>query len=527
MTKRRKSKQEECEDQLLRVGLAGAQAEIVQRYGSAAKEHIVAYTGKDNETGQELAKGLKDITKSKLNPNDRERNIKQQAGFAAEVKTVAREKAEKIIQGDRDRTSKVTRTDDMIKQPDGRGHTIGGSNEQLYDIAEVSPDGSYIEGTGRQLKYVGKDPESCYSKLMGEKFDKYRNADISIEIPSDFYDGVQQKLKVRKQDLKKQITDAKRKGDLPRIQKHQEQLERVEKTETLLRKGKLTNAEAVEARVHALKSTAKDIVNVSHRAGIESAKYGILIGGGFSIVRNCVAYASGDKELEDAILDVAKDTATSGAISYGTSFVGSSLKSLMENSPSEVVRSLSKTNLPGVVVTVAVNAATTLKRYYDGEINGVQCFEELGEQGVGMISSAVFATIGQAVIPIPVIGGMIGGMFGYAIASASYGTLLNALKEANLAAQERAYIEQACEEQIQLIQEYRREMEKLIAEYLTTNMEVFHDAFSGIKSALEIGDVDGIITSSNQITEALGKKPLFNNMDELELLMAGNTPIKI
>ena len=118
-------------------------------------------------------------------------------------------------------------------------------------------------------------------------------------------------------------------------------------------------------------------------------------------------------------------------------------------------------------------------------------------------------------------------MFGYALASASYGTLLSALKEADLAAQKREYIEKVCEEQIQLIREYRCEVEELITKYLTTNMDIFYDAFSGIKSALEIGDVDGVITSSNQITEALGKKSLFNNMDELEFLMASNATIKI
>lgn len=525
MAKRCKNKKEEYEDQLLKAGLAGAQAETIQKYGSAVKEHVVAYAGKDNEIGQKLAKGLKDIAKSKLNPNDRERNIKQQAGFAAEVKTTARENAEKIIRGDR--TSKVIRTDDMAKQPDGRGHVIGGKNEQLYDVAEVWTDGSYITETGRQLKYVGGDPESCYNKLIGKKFNKYRDADIQIEIPSDFYDDVQQKLKARKKDLEKQIDDARRKGDSLRIQNHQEQLERVEKTEKLLRKGKLTNAEAIEARVHPLGSTAKDIVNVSHRAGMESAKYGVFIGGSVSIVRNVVAVASGDKKFEDAVLDVAKDTATSGVISYGTSFVGATLKGTMKNAPSSTIQTLANTNLPSVVVTVAMSAATTLKRYYDGEIDGVQCFVALGEQGSGMISSAFFAAVGQVAIPIPVIGGMIGGMFGYAIASASYGTLLSALKEADLAAQKREYIEKVCEEQIQLIREYRCEVEELITKYLTTNMDIFYDAFSGIKSALEIGDVDGVITSSNQITEALGKKSLFNNMDELEFLMASNATIKI
>lgn len=40
------------------IGVAGAQAEIVQRYGSAVKEQFVAYTGTDRETGQVLKKGL-------------------------------------------------------------------------------------------------------------------------------------------------------------------------------------------------------------------------------------------------------------------------------------------------------------------------------------------------------------------------------------------------------------------------------------------------------------------------------------
>ena len=35
------------------VGIAGANTEVVQRYGSAVKEHFVAYSGVDNETGQQ------------------------------------------------------------------------------------------------------------------------------------------------------------------------------------------------------------------------------------------------------------------------------------------------------------------------------------------------------------------------------------------------------------------------------------------------------------------------------------------
>lgn len=135
--------------------------------------------------------------------------------------------------------------------------------------------------------------------------------------------------------------------------------------------------------------------------------------------------------------NIVKDTAGAAATGYCTGFLGAGVKSLMQNASSEVVRTLSRTNLAGTMVTVAVSAAGTMSRYFSGEITGLECLENLGEQGVGMVSSALFADVGQIVIPVPVLGGMIGGMVGYAIASASYGVLLQSLKDEKIAAEER------------------------------------------------------------------------------------------
>lgn len=210
-------KKREKEKSLENAGLAGAQAETVQRYGSAVKEHFVSYSGMDNEAQAKLTKGLKQISESKVDPNNPEISIKQQAGFSAEVKTQARESAEKIIAGEKKR---VTRTDDMTKQSDGRGHTIGGKNEQLYDIAEVDANGIYVEGTGRQLKFVGGNAKECCQKLLDKKFDKYRDAGVPIEIPSDFYDEVSADLSQRIDQLNKQIQNAEAKGNLALAEKH-------------------------------------------------------------------------------------------------------------------------------------------------------------------------------------------------------------------------------------------------------------------------------------------------------------------
>lgn len=516
-------KKEEKEKSIIHAGIAGAGTETVQRYGSAVKEHVVAYTGADHEIGKELSKSLSKISESRINKKYAEQNIAQQAGFAAEVKTVARENAEKIIKGQAPRT---TRTDDMQKQSDGKGRTVGGKNEQLYDIAEVNRDGTYIVESGRQLKYVGENAKACYKSLLGKKFDKYREADATIEIPSDFYDGVKKELNEKIQSLEKQIRNAEAKGNSALATKHREQLRRVEKTRDNLRKGKLTKSEAREARLNPVISTAKDMAKISHRAGMESAKYGTAIGGGISIVQNLVAVVKEEKEPNEAILDVAKETGASTAIAYGTGFTGAVVKGFMQNAESQSVRILSKTNLPGIIVTATVNATRTMKKYYGGEISGVECFEELGEQGTGMISSAMFAAVGQAAIPIPVVGGVIGGMVGYAMASASYSTLLDALKEEKWSHEERIRIEQESEQQIQLIRAYRKELERTIEEYFSTNMTIFHDSFAGIKNALCVGDIDGFITSANSMTQALGKDVLFHNVGELDALMDADTIIK-
>ena len=133
------------------VALTGAAYENVQRHGSAVKEHAVAYSGVDNETGKQLTKSLKGISGYKVNPKDHDRNIKQQAGFTAEVKEVARENAERIIKGDKTRAS---RTDDIERRQDPRYGEIGGTNEGLYDIAVIDEHGNIIDAS--QMKFVGK-----------------------------------------------------------------------------------------------------------------------------------------------------------------------------------------------------------------------------------------------------------------------------------------------------------------------------------------------------------------------------------
>lgn len=520
------------------VGVAGANTEVVQRYGSAVKEHFVAYSGVDNETGQQLVKGLKSISEHKVNPDYYDSNIKQQAGFSAEVKTAARDSAEKIINGDA--KSKVTRTDDMVKQSDGRGRTIGGKNEQLYDIAEVDANGIYIEGSGRQLKYVGGTAEECTQKLLGKNFDKYRDADVPIEIPADFYDEVNAQLTEKCQKIQEQIARAEQDGKIELAEKHRQRLQKVEKTQNNLRKGKLTNDEAIEARLHPKLSTAKDIAKVAHRSGVEGALIGAAVGGGISFIQNTVEVIKGDKAPKDAILDVAGSTGKAGVMGYTTAFVGSAIKGAMQNASSTYLRALSKSNLPTTIVISVCEVSKTLYRYGTGNIDGTQCLAELGEKGTGMLGgsfggssgAAIGAVVGSVIpgvgtIAGSVVGGLVGSMAGYALTTAYYNSLQELLKDAKLAHEERLIIEAECKASIQAMREYRLQIDLAVNNYLREHITAFRTAFSEMEIAYQTGDVDGFIGGTNKITRQLGGKPLFESKAEVDTLMKSTSIIEI
>lgn len=522
MAKKEDDKGKQRSENLLNAGIAGASAEVIQRYGSAAKEHFVAYSGKDNEAQKVLTKGLEKIYKSKVNPDYKYQNIHQQAGFAAEVKEVANVNAEKIISGSKERK---VRTDD-----------IGRVNDQIYDHVELDVNGNIIEGSGAQMKFIGASiddpsgagaPKRALEKLQSKKFEKYLDKDTKIEVPSDYYEKMMQEADVKIKDLHQQLEGAARNGNSEAAEKIRKQIDKVEKIKKNLRKSTVSSKEAVFARNHPKLSTAKSVAKISHRAGVETAKSAAAISGSVALVRGIVSVAKGEADPEDAIAEAAKETTTSAVVGYGTGFAGSAIKGAMQNSGATGVRVLSQTNLPGVIVSVGVAATKTMKRYFKGDIDGVECLEELGEQGTGMLSAGLFGAIGQAAIPIPVVGAMIGSMMGYAVSSVSYKILMDSLEEERMAHEQRLEIERACEEHIKMIRTYRAEIEHTIREYFETNFQIFDNAFSALKNSLGIGDIDGFVSAANAITEALGKEASFSNFDQFDDLMKSSIAIKI
>lgn len=494
--------------------ISGASSEVVSRYGSAVKEDLVAYGGVDNEHGVTLTKGLKSISKSKINPNYKNQNTKQQAGFSAEVVSVSRTNKKNTIEG---RSVRKIRTDD-----------IGSVNDPLKDHVTLDKSGNVIAGSGTQMKFVGKNGSEWLDYAMSDECKKYRDNDVPLECPSDYYDEAQKKASEQIEKLQKEVGTLKGKADKASVlAKKEAEIEKLQKIKKNLRKSKVSSKEAIDTRLYPEKSTVEDVAKLGGRAALQGLAMGAAISGGFSIVQNAIALAKGEKDLGEATIDTIVTTGK-GAIAGGASAgAGALIKGVMQNSGKAFARTLSKTALPAYIVSATVETTKTLCRYFNGDIDDKECLIELGEKGTGMISSAVysavFASVGQLMIPIPAlgafIGGLVGGFVGSALNSAFYKALTDSFKEADLAHKRRLEVERYCKEAIERANEFRAQVERVTNKYIGTNIKVFNDAFSLMDEAIRADNIDDFIAANCSIQKQLGYKSQFSNFSEFNTLM--------
>jgi hypothetical protein len=557
---------EEKTKTLENAGITGASSEVVQRYGSANQAFLGTYDGINYENGTVLFKSLKEesaryYSEVKANPSRQYATLKTHAGNAAEASEVAIENSKRII--NKDPARRIT-TDDL--DPAKGGHR----NHPLYDHVDVDKNGNPIAGTESQMKIKGDTAPEAHDKLMEKgkllkdgtyKNEKYLDNDVKLKVQKGFAEDIKKTAQENIKSLEKQEKALIGKpGKEEELRKVQRQIFKEKQIAKNVEDSNVSNQESKDSVLKPKTTTAKHTLETSHEAGFEAAKTGAAIAGSMSFIRNIVSVVKGEKEPGEAALAVIKDTGTGTVVSYTTAFAGSQLQAFMVKASTKKIatqvgkkvvekivtntalKSLAESNLPAQVVTATLEVGKTMKKYFTGEIDGVECLTELGEKGTGIVGSAMGTTlgaasavaifgksavIGQLVIPIPVVGGLIGGMVGYALTTSFYNEIMATLKDAKLAREERIRIEAECAEAIRMIREYRAEMEKLVSAYMIDHIMVFHEAFDSIKDALQIGDVDGFISGANMITRKLGKTPQFETFDEFDDMMHRASSFKI
>lgn len=558
-------KGEEADAQSERTALGFAShstLETVERFGRANGEYVKAYTGVDQQTGRAFAKGLKKISTHGVDADNPMQSIKQQAGFSAEVMITADENVEAIINRSNVRGLRMDDVEiDGVKQV----------NHKVIDRVKVDAEGNIIHGSDRQTKFV-----SDRGKLLGDvtnpEHAKHRYHATTIELPSEQFHGdpelAQRYLNEAKElkrraegigtkeakilerearKLEKQAAEVGPAKDFCRYKAkelrdsaaHAEANDRPEAAEKMRERADIfeaqaekivdagiTRDEAIEARLNPKWVTAKRLHAASHRAGFEAARLGAIIGGSTALLLNLKQYVEGDKDLTAVAVDTLTITAKSACVGYATGYIGAFGQGLMQQSERELLRNLAKANPIPAAINLAVQCSGSVRRLVAGEIDEAQFFEEIGQVGSNAIMSSMMAAAGQIAIPIPVVGGLIGGFVGATLSGLFYQHALAAAQGKKLALERLAYVRKLAAQAEVEVARQRYQLQQFM-EVVFAPIKQEGEALLAMMSSTNQVPVDVFAASVNQYAERFGKRLQFFCQEEFDGFMQEDAPLRL
>lgn len=275
------------------------------------------------------------------------------------------------------------------------------------------------------------------------------------------------------------------------------------------------NAEATVSK-KAKVTTVENIVETGHNAGKVGAMNAGATTATMSGIMNIVSVIKGEKSVEDALADTAVDTGKAVATGY---VMGGGLTTVchtLSASTSSFLKALSDANVPGKIITAVVLTGNTFKQYIEGEISTQECLIKIGEKGLNTAMTGYSMVVGQALIPIPVVGAAVGALIGSIATSTYCNKLMNDLKRKELEHQERVRIIAECEKIADQTSALKAELELYLESYFKEYRNCFDEALSEIHMACQMGDADRVIDGANQITRKLGGKVYLENSTDIK-----------
>lgn len=260
----------------------------------------------------------------------------------------------------------------------------------------------------------------------------------------------------------------------------------------------------------------KNAFRTGHKSGSATATNAAITTATISSIQNITAVIKGEKEPKEALKDVVKDSSKAATSGY---LLGGGLTTLthtLTGSSSTFIKTLAKSNVPANIISTVIVTGDTISRYAKGEISTQECIIELGEKGLNVATTGYSMAMGQALIPIPIVGAAVGALIGSLATSQLYNEVINALQNNNLEHKERERMIQEAKILKENLINYREELEFYINNYFSECEECFSFALTNIKTSLINGDANGVIAGANKITNYLGGNVKYRNMKEFK-----------
>lgn len=109
--------------------------------------------------------------------------------------------------------------------------------------------GNVIPGTAVQSKFVGRNGEECFKKLLSKDYKKYFENGVKMKIARNHYGDFQRAVNTRIKSLESQIAKQKGLGDFQKAAHLEKKLQKCKTIKAHTRPASATKGEAIEARL--------------------------------------------------------------------------------------------------------------------------------------------------------------------------------------------------------------------------------------------------------------------------------------
>ncbi len=278
----------------------------------------------------------------------------------------------------------------------------------------------------------------------------------------------------------------------------------------------------------------RGVATEMHQSGLEAGRIGATVSGSVSGVSGLIRLARGEAETGEIIAQVAIDAAKGYATSYVTTAMSKGIShaaqaGLEKAAGAEFAKSagtaLTKSNAHIALAAGIVQSGKSLVRYLNGEINDEQLLSDVSHTAVTGTTAFYYGALGQAIIPIPVVGAFIGSTVGYFVGNMLHQSGLISLGEASVvkaARERRERVAALCMTAIPLMRAHRLELEKLLAEHFSERRQLLTSAFDDLEDSLIAWDADQFTDGLARINNAFGAALPFKTFSEFDEFMKDN-----
>ena len=500
----KKSKEEQEKEREFNREIQFAISSEIEKFGEASAEHFKNHSHLDK------------TAKHKLNPQFEDTNLRQQAGFSAEIKNEARTNAENII---KDNKTRIRRTNE-----------VGSVNHPKYDHIEVDKNGEPIldkngDFIGGSQQKMHKDIKAYDQYTKPELYEKYKGA--PTDVPSDQLEAIRERQQKRISKLTLEEQELRKSGKNDLANEKKAEIKRTKDIKKRLRNSKVSSDDALEARRNPTISTAKDIGKIAHQSGVESAKFG----GGISGIKNLVSVLNGKKDAKEAIVDTTIDTAKYAGKAYAVGAVDATLRGALLASNKQILNNLAKSNIPALIAQSSLTLASQTFKLIKGEISFNDFAKNVSQEsvviGTSMTGANFGAILGSAIIPGAgtIVGGLIGGMVASMMSSSVFNALKNSAKSRELSDMQREQIHNYCQHLIQEERAYREHIMSIYDSYFDHKQSSIEDAFDDISAAIQNGQ--NIDKGLQKLGDVFGVELPFQNNNDFKNHIASNKILKL